>query len=232
MFRALAALALFAAAPAAAVTYDAFTSFNALQGSGGFIYGGTDFTTFTPFGVTGSCAIGGTICLSNLPGQYFGAYKATVAHTSTTINVPDDRLILHPGPGTGAATFVGFQVTTAGLHTYSAEFNQQDTNTAAASVNLTEFYLPFGGAAQLYPIAQINQGNPSLITGFSDNFNVGDLFGYIIDNDGDFQFDSTGVNFTVDAPASAVPEPATWALLIGGFGLTGATLRRRRALAV
>ncbi|MCW5760422.1 MAG: choice-of-anchor A family protein [Phenylobacterium sp.] len=29
----------------------------------------------------------------------------------------------------------------------------------------------------------------------------------------------------------AVPEPATWALMIGGFGLAGAALRRRRALA-
>lgn len=27
---------------------------------------------------------------------------------------------------------------------------------------------------------------------------------------------------------NAVPEPATWALMIGGFGLAGATLRRRR----
>ncbi|MCW5759751.1 MAG: PEP-CTERM sorting domain-containing protein [Phenylobacterium sp.] len=29
----------------------------------------------------------------------------------------------------------------------------------------------------------------------------------------------------------AVPEPATWALMIGGFGMAGATLRRRRSLA-
>jgi hypothetical protein len=29
-----------------------------------------------------------------------------------------------------------------------------------------------------------------------------------------------------------VPEPATWALMLGGFGLAGAALRKRRALAV
>ena len=29
----------------------------------------------------------------------------------------------------------------------------------------------------------------------------------------------------------AVPEPASWAMLIAGFGLTGAMMRRRRAVA-
>jgi hypothetical protein len=29
-----------------------------------------------------------------------------------------------------------------------------------------------------------------------------------------------------------VPEPATWAMLLGGFGLTGAAMRRRRSMAV
>lgn len=34
---------------------------------------------------------------------------------------------------------------------------------------------------------------------------------------------------TVDHIAAGVPEPASWALMIGGFGMVGAMLRRRRA---
>ena len=36
-------------------------------------------------------------------------------------------------------------------------------------------------------------------------------------------------NFDLGLPA-AVPEPTTWAFMIGGFGMVGASLRRRRAL--
>lgn len=35
-----------------------------------------------------------------------------------------------------------------------------------------------------------------------------------------------------DGSAAAVPEPTTWALLIGGFGMAGAMLRRRQRLAL
>ncbi|MFZ4688165.1 MAG: PEPxxWA-CTERM sorting domain-containing protein [Polymorphobacter sp.] len=38
-------------------------------------------------------------------------------------------------------------------------------------------------------------------------------------------------NVTLGAGAGGVPEPASWALLIAGFGLTGAAMRRQRAVA-
>jgi hypothetical protein len=40
-----------------------------------------------------------------------------------------------------------------------------------------------------------------------------------------------GVFFDALSVSGGVPEPATWSLMIGGFGLAGAALRRRRAAA-
>lgn len=46
-------------------------------------------------------------------------------------------------------------------------------------------------------------------------------------------FRSTGVAFEFDNIATgAVPEPSSWAMLIAGFALVGATARRRRLTAV
>ena len=45
----------------------------------------------------------------------------------------------------------------------------------------------------------------------------------------DVTFNSTGIAYEFDNIATAgAPEPASWALMIGGFGLAGAALRRRR----
>jgi hypothetical protein len=51
----------------------------------------------------------------------------------------------------------------------------------------------------------------------SQSDNAGNFFNARIDD----------ASFTIQGSAG-VPEPATWALMIGGFGLAGAALRRRR----
>ncbi|HEX8445326.1 MAG TPA: FxDxF family PEP-CTERM protein [Sphingomonas sp.] len=38
---------------------------------------------------------------------------------------------------------------------------------------------------------------------------------------------STSFSGTIDFSVAAVPEPASWALMIGGFGLVGGAMRRR-----
>lgn len=48
---------------------------------------------------------------------------------------------------------------------------------------------------------------------------------------GGLRFTSTGVAFEFDTiTAGAVPEPATWAMLLAGFGMVGLASRRRRTL--
>jgi hypothetical protein len=45
-----------------------------------------------------------------------------------------------------------------------------------------------------------------------------------------FAIESADLGFRtfVEAAATPAPEPATWALLVGGFGIVGGTMRRRR----
>ncbi len=54
-----------------------------------------------------------------------------------------------------------------------------------------------------------------------------------ISNSGYNRFDNVSVVETVAPPpgSGAVPEPASWALMLGGFGLIGGVLRTRRSLA-
>ncbi len=65
-------------------------------------------------------------------------------------------------------------------------------------------------------------------------FAEGDL-GLLADGLAKLVYDETGCciirlaasTLTIITAPGAAPEPATWALMIGGFGLTGAALRRR-----
>ncbi len=92
-------------------------------------------------------------------------------------------------------------------------------------------------------------GGSSFLTGGSNTTSNGAVFNSYLQFPGtSFSFDSVQSNFTINSlggplvdvdvayfrtfavnPAvQAVPEPATWAMMIGGFGAIGGTMRYRR----
>ena len=89
---------------------------------------------------------------------------------------------------------------------------------ALASPGPPEFNIPYG----------LELSGPRLFTGATEapTFRLGTFaltgacFNFCADDAGDF-------NLTISAAAAAVPEPATWALMILGFGGVGGLLRRR-----
>ena len=86
-----------------------------------------------------------------------------------------------------------------------------------------------------FDISNVAYNVPIALTAFDNSYNSGNAGAA---NFTTYNYDSitqtiyTNVNFgagTVVVTEGGVPEPASWALMIGGFGLVGASLRRRRA---
>ena len=216
------------AAPAAAVstTSDAFTTFNATQGAGGFTYGSYGAGGFTAYMVSGSCLFANSICLSTTAGGLPIANKASIASQQlTTVNVPNDRLLFHPGSGDEAA-YVGFTATTDGSFTSTATFSVQGTD--ASGVDLYRYFTTVGGVTTTTLVGSLALGSLPLTVTYGSAISIGDTIGYFVDKQGVYGGDSTGVNFAV---TTSIPEPATWSLMIAGFALVGVGMRLTRQAA-
>lgn len=84
----------------------------------------------------------------------------------------------------------------------------------------------------------VGQGDFGMNKFGDDDFNVfaasgsaapsGSLFNYEAQTNGGFG-DPVKLTSLQASPAAAVPEPATWAMMIMGMGMVGAALRRRRS---
>jgi hypothetical protein len=105
----------------------------------------------------------------------------------------------------------------------------------ASITGVNGYKLLVGGGSDQFPLP----------LSFENNFSATPFVASDLDDNGEgffrygggTDFIITGRTMSVtDAPvvpgAGAVPEPATWAMLIAGFGLVGAAARRRREMAV
>lgn len=146
------------------------------------------------------------------------------------------------GASASAATVYDWSIS-SGLYNGNGTFTTNDTPASGSSFLLTDIDGLLNGSeiTGLLPIGSIggndnlfNPGGPFLDgSGISfstalDQFNLfhGEAAHYAL-----FGFNSTfdtDVTFTAQLAAAAVPEPATWGLMLAGFGAAGYALRRRK----
>lgn len=201
------AFALAGAANAATLTY--------IGGTGGNIAGETTYADFqTSFGnVSGVSGTSGAFST--------GVFATDVPGVAAEPAFGDQGDAFYAILGGGAATF-SFAANT--------QFFSFDLGSADDFNSLTLFFQ--GGGTQTFTGAQLNPPGPA-----TGNQNIAATNGRVrINSFGtnitSARFSSTGNSFEIDNLAvGAIPEPSTWAMLILGFGVIGATLRRKSRVA-
>jgi hypothetical protein len=214
-----------ASSAAGAVTYDAVTDFGAPVFSYG---GGTPGGTLSPstFVADGCVGTSGLSCYNTPSGDYtfpaVGKNNTGSTLTFYTNVLPTNELFFQTVPGTDA--ILRFTAPTAGTYSFTGMFERIDsTNGAGDGVTVGILGTSFSSTKLL---ANSLAGAPSTYTfDFSTivSLAAGESVDFFQNANSNVNNDGTGLQLTI----TAVPEAATWAMFIGGFGLIGAAMRRR-----
>jgi hypothetical protein len=133
-------------------------------------------------------------------------------------------------PGQNYKIYLRFdKPATFGLLSYKIDYGYQvcfngECQTAGDSINFndghggTDFFLNINAPS----IGEVRNGNREVI---SVRDGKGGFFA-------DFAPEAGEVRFVLSDTPFAVPEPASWALMVGGFGMLGTSMRRRQRITV
>jgi hypothetical protein len=113
------------------------------------------------------------------------------------------------------------------------DFGPYTTTFEAFSCNGETLVADCAGKGQLIGVGHFssdNLGNADTIPGFSFTSTSADIAYIVLSTTDDADGIGVGPTATTNVVVTGVPEPATWTLLMGGFGALGAALRfgRRR----
>lgn len=139
-----------------------------------------------------------------------------------------DGLWIRDGLDNGADAVISFDTA------FGATLSSFEIDVAAFATPTLRIW-DLAGATLLSVVLPYNPGAYS-DPGVYNHFSVASTngiggFSFVGDSvEGNVSIDNVRVN--VEGITSAVPEPATWAMMITGFGLAGSALRRRRAAAM
>jgi len=154
-------------------------------------------------------------------GSLSNVYQAPLGDPTRYLVVPGD------GSSSGTAT-LNLTSFLTGLYTDSLSFywGSVDTYNKLEVLSRTGVVMATFDGSDLGSIAFGSGTNPNANVLFTLNFAGSERADF-----GQLRFTSSQKAFEIDhitLGTSAVPEPATWAMMITGFGLAGAAIRRRR----
>ncbi len=230
---AMVASAVALAAPAGAATYDAVADFSTVSSTGIFSYGdgitGTSFTPYPSYSSPCQGQVAGLGCwqtttpvaLVPLVGKNLTGSTLDFA----TVVLPTNVLLVHPGPSTDS--IVRFTAPVSTFYNISGFFELLDTNPTGVNVIIAVPGTVLFSQLLTGPGAT-NPSTPGQFVPFGANhvfLPAGTTIDYGVNNAGNFFNDSVGLSLTF----TATPEPATWSMMLIGFGGLGAVMRRRRS---
>ena len=209
MLLAGAALAVALPAAAAVTTYTDRTTFNTATSPTLFEnFNGFDAdTSFATSPVTASY-----LTVSASPGASSIYNKIDVAPHVTGESDVDGTPSINALTQAGISVFLTFN---QALSAFGADFRALQDNEFRTAIFINGFEVD----------PTVTSGNQTRFLGFASDTPFTSIEFRGIQNDA-FGIDNTA------AATGGVPEPATWALMLGGFGLAGAALRSRRRHAV
>lgn len=209
------ALAALVALPVTAATYYANALFNASSAtSGAFTFGSFSGGAFTPYPTGGTCLFAGTTCLT--AGDYLGVYQSSngTAHPAGTALIPASGLVLHPGAASQLSVIM-FTAPKTAVYTLKLAAYQADIYAQTQTFGVL-------AGTSVFTLATLSPSNPTFAITGKGLLTAGQQLGVFVGNNGQYFYDATGVSFS-----ASIPEPASWALMIAGFAMTGFAARRR-----